>query len=54
MRVADVSEVIDADNVCGMTFLCASGDSHPTDAGYRRIANQIFRVAGYERLDGRD
>jgi hypothetical protein len=37
-RVADVSEIIHGDNVCRLTFLCVSGDVHPTDAGYRRIA----------------
>jgi len=46
-----VSEIIYECNVCQLTFLCESGDSHPTDAGYRRIADQIFRVAGYPRFE---
>ncbi|MEO5839548.1 MAG: SGNH/GDSL hydrolase family protein [Acidimicrobiales bacterium] len=49
VRVVDVAEIVNANNVCQLTFLCDSGDSHPTDAGYRRIAEQIFRVAGYRR-----
>ena len=49
-RVADASEIIHGRNVCQLTFLCGSGDNHPTDAGYRQIANQIFHVAGYRHL----
>jgi lysophospholipase L1-like esterase len=47
---ADVSEIVNRGNVCELTFLCESGDPHPTDAGYARIADLIFHVAGYERL----
>jgi lysophospholipase L1-like esterase len=54
VRIVDVAEVVHGRNVCELTFLCASGDSHPTDAGYRRIGNEIFDVAGYERLVGDD
>jgi lysophospholipase L1-like esterase len=54
VRVADVAEIVNAGNVCQLTFLCASGDSHPTDVGYRRIADQIFRVAGYQRISRDD
>jgi lysophospholipase L1-like esterase len=46
---ADVSKIINRGNVCELTFLCASGDPHPTDAGYERIAELIFHVAGYGR-----
>jgi lysophospholipase L1-like esterase len=50
-RVADTSEIVHGTaKVCQLTFLCASGDSHPTDAGYALIADQIFHVAGYQRL----
>jgi lysophospholipase L1-like esterase len=47
VRVADVTEVINGRNLCAMTFLCRSGDLHPTDAGYRRIGDLIYRVAGF-------
>ena len=47
VRVADVSEIVNGNNICQLTFLCGSGDSHPTDAGYRRIANRIFDVVDY-------
>jgi lysophospholipase L1-like esterase len=46
-RVVDISEIAHGPQVCQLTFLCASGDPHPTDAGYRQIAEQIFKVAGY-------
>src|SRR5439155_14733566 len=51
-RVADVSEIVNGARVCQLTFLCASGDSHPNDAGYRRIGDQIFHVAFHRHLDG--
>ena len=52
-RVADISEIIHGANaVCRLTFLCSSDDSHPTDTGYKKIANQIFDVAGYDDLKG--
>jgi lysophospholipase L1-like esterase len=35
------------DQLCQLTFLCTSGDSHPNDAGYLTIANLIFAVSGY-------
>ena len=52
--VADVSEIIRGSRVCRLTFLCTSGDTHPTDAGYRRVADQIFHVAGYRHHEGED
>jgi lysophospholipase L1-like esterase len=54
VRVADTSEIVHGAKVCQLTFLCSSGDPHPTDEGYRRIADQIFHVAGYQHLEGRD
>ena len=53
-RVADASEIVNGARVCQLTFLCASGDSHPNDAGYRRIGDQIFHVAFHRHLDGDD
>ena len=38
--------------LCRLTFLCSSDDRHPTDTGYKKIANQIFDVAGYDDLKG--
>jgi lysophospholipase L1-like esterase len=50
VRVADASKIFQGKQVCRLTFLCASGDSHPNDAGYRQIADQIFDVLGYRHL----
>lgn len=47
---ADVSQIVNRGNVCELTLLCESGDPHPTDAGYARVAELLFKVAGYERL----
>jgi lysophospholipase L1-like esterase len=38
------------DQICEFTFLCISGDTHPTDAGYQVIANLIWSVSGYDRF----
>jgi lysophospholipase L1-like esterase len=38
------------DQLCEFTFLCTTGDLHPTDAGYQVLANLIFNVSGYDRL----
>ena len=38
------------DQICEFTFLCTSGDAHPTDAGYQVIANLIWSVSGYDRF----
>jgi lysophospholipase L1-like esterase len=48
VRVADVSRIIGSHNACELTFLCASGDSHPTDAGYRRIGDLMFHGARFD------
>jgi lysophospholipase L1-like esterase len=51
VRIADVSAIIASQKeVCRLTFLCTNGDFHPTDAGYRRIADKVFDAAGYNRL----
>ncbi|MGH9275479.1 MAG: SGNH/GDSL hydrolase family protein, partial [Acidimicrobiales bacterium] len=47
-RIADVSGLLDEHDVCDLTFLCSSGDPHPTDLGYRLIADEVFEAAGYE------
>jgi lysophospholipase L1-like esterase len=38
------------DQLCQLTFLCTSGDLHPTDGGYQVLANLIDNVSGYNRL----
>jgi lysophospholipase L1-like esterase len=32
--------------LCRLTFICAKGDPHPTDAGYRAMAAAVMRAAG--------
>jgi lysophospholipase L1-like esterase len=36
--------------LCRLTLLCTEGDSHPSDAGYRTIADEVFAASGYDRL----
>jgi lysophospholipase L1-like esterase len=38
------------DQLCQLTFLCTTGDLHPTDTGYQVLANLIDSVSGYDRL----
>ncbi len=35
--------------VCVLTHICAIGDPHPNDAGYRAMANAFFAASGYGR-----
>ena len=35
--------------LCALTFLCSKGDVHPTDAGYRAMANAFLVASGYPR-----
>jgi lysophospholipase L1-like esterase len=35
--------------LCALTFLCSKGDVHPTDAGYRAMANAFLAASGYPR-----
>ena len=30
--------------LCALTFICSKGDPHPTDAGYRAIADAVLRA----------
>ena len=32
--------------LCALSFICSKGDPHPTDAGYRAIADAVLRAAG--------
>jgi lysophospholipase L1-like esterase len=36
--------------ICTLTLLCSDGDGHPSDAGYRAIADVLFETSGYARL----
>ena len=50
-RFANAFDVIHTtDQICQFTFLCTSGDAHPTDAGYQVLANLIWSVSGYDRF----
>lgn len=35
--------------LCGLTFYCSMGDPHPTDAGYRAMAEAFVAASGYPR-----
>jgi len=32
--------------LCALTFICSKGDPHPTDAGYRAMADAVLRASG--------
>jgi lysophospholipase L1-like esterase len=34
--------------MCALSFICSQGDPHPTDAGYREMANAFLAASGYE------
>jgi len=35
--------------LCRLTFFCSKGDPHPTDAGYRAMADAFLVASGYPR-----
>jgi lysophospholipase L1-like esterase len=35
--------------LCALTFICSRGDPHPTDAGYRVMADAFLAASGYRR-----
>lgn len=35
--------------LCALTFICSKSDPHPTDAGYRALANAFLTASGYPR-----
>jgi lysophospholipase L1-like esterase len=35
--------------LCALTFICSKGDPHPTDAGYRAMADAFFAASSYAR-----
>jgi lysophospholipase L1-like esterase len=34
---------------CALTFACSDADGHPTDAGYRAMANAVYAASGFGR-----
>ena len=54
VRVADVFATFNGPpqpgTICALTFICASGDSHPTDAGYQVIADELWDASDYDRI----
>jgi lysophospholipase L1-like esterase len=35
--------------LCRLTFICSKGDPHPTNAGYRAMADAFMNASGYPR-----
>ena len=35
--------------ICRLTFICSKGDPHPTNAGYRAMADAFMNASGYPR-----
>jgi lysophospholipase L1-like esterase len=35
--------------LCTLTFICSKSDPHPTDAGYRALADAFMTASGYEQ-----
>jgi len=35
--------------LCTLTFICSKGDPHPTDTGYRALADAFMRASGYRQ-----
>jgi lysophospholipase L1-like esterase len=36
--------------ICTLTLLCTAGDTHPSDAGYRALADVVWAASGYATL----
>ena len=34
--------------ICTLTLLCTEGDGHPSDPGYRALADIVWAASGYE------
>jgi lysophospholipase L1-like esterase len=53
VRVADVFAAFNdppqPDTICNLTLICTQQDSHPSDAGYHVIAEQLWDASGYDR-----
>jgi hypothetical protein len=54
-RVANIFVALDGSGsaqqarLCRLTFYCSKGDPHPTDAGYRAMAEAFMAASGYPR-----
>jgi lysophospholipase L1-like esterase len=56
-RVADMFAVFNGTGsvraqqarLCRLSFICSKGDPHPTDAGYRAMADAFMKATGYPR-----
>jgi hypothetical protein len=35
--------------LCKITYYCSKSDPHPTDAGYRAMADAFMAASGYSR-----
>lgn len=33
--------------ICALTLICSRGDGHPSDAGYRALADVVWQASGY-------
>lgn len=55
VRVADVFTAFNGppqpETICNLTLICTSGDGHPSDAGYQVIADQLWQVSEYDKLE---
>jgi Tol biopolymer transport system component/lysophospholipase L1-like esterase len=53
VRYAALFTTFDSDAaLCSLTLLCRDGDAHPSDAGYRTIADLILGAAGLQGSPG--
>jgi lysophospholipase L1-like esterase len=54
VRVADVFAAFNGppqpETICNLTLVCTAGDSHPSDAGYQVIAEQLWLASDYAKL----
>jgi len=52
VRVADVFAAFKPAPICDLTLVCAAiSDVHPSDAGYKLIAEQLWQASAYDKLD---
>jgi lysophospholipase L1-like esterase len=44
--LVEADPIVQSD-LCGYTFTCTDGDLHPTDAGYRALAEALWEASGF-------